>query len=247
MATPSSKLREIRTRQEGTRGDAYSSEIQVADIAVAVASNLDKRFGAQTPLGNSADCSWPPPAPGRNGSKGAGQVMTLGGDRSGSLCLHPDPRGLPVRLLAGLLQLRPRRPRDPNGIEALVKIHESHAGGGTEILFVDDNLYIMQRGGFGAQLGLILVLNNRGDSWQGKTVSILWPNRRLSAAAWWSATDPNRPVEKQPPPTERSICGRHRAGMPSIVFARGQLSSRLSEGISQQRRFRDRTHQQPQP
>ncbi len=84
----------------------------------------------------------------------------------------------------------------PNGIEALIAIHESHAGGTTSVLTVDDNLYIMQRSGSGAQPGLIFVLNNLGDAWNGQTVRVQWPGRLLKVAAWWSSSDPGIPVDK---------------------------------------------------
>src|SRR5574342_892124 len=37
----------------------------------------------------------------------------------------------------------------PNGIAALVSAHEKYASGNTEVLYVDDNLYVMQRMGYG--------------------------------------------------------------------------------------------------
>jgi alpha-amylase len=72
----------------------------------------------------------------------------------------------------------------PNGIQALIQAHEAHAGGGTNVLYVDDDLYIMQRSGFGAQNGLLYVLNNRGDIWNGTTVQTQWKNADLEAVAW---------------------------------------------------------------
>lgn len=53
-------------------------------------------------------------------------------------------------------------PGEPSGIQRLVQVHESHAGGGTNILYVDDVLYIMERTGTGAQPGLVFSLNNTG-------------------------------------------------------------------------------------
>jgi len=72
----------------------------------------------------------------------------------------------------------------PNGIAALVAIHEKYAGGATQVLCAGSDLYIMQRTGFGAQPGLALVLNNRGDQWSGASVQTQWPNRQLVPAAW---------------------------------------------------------------
>jgi alpha-amylase len=53
---------------------------------------------------------------------------------------------------------------DPGGIERLIKVHESHAGGGTAIRYVDDLLYVMERVGIGSQPGLLFALNNSGGA-----------------------------------------------------------------------------------
>jgi len=73
----------------------------------------------------------------------------------------------------------------PNGIAALVSAHEKYAGGETQVLYVDDDLYIMQRGGYGDKPGLIYVLNNRGDAWNGAWVNTCWQNTTLTPVAWW--------------------------------------------------------------
>jgi alpha-amylase len=80
-----------------------------------------------------------------------------------------------------------------SGIDALVRIHESNAGGATEVLHVDDNLYIMQRTGARAtpgtqpaaspQKGLVFVLNNTA-TWNGAAVQTHWPNTLFRPAAW---------------------------------------------------------------
>jgi alpha-amylase len=82
----------------------------------------------------------------------------------------------------------------PHGIDALVRAHEDFAGGGTQVLWLDDNLYIMQRGGYGDKPGLIYVLNNLGDRWNGAWVTTQWQNIELNPVAWWSKTDLNRPA-----------------------------------------------------
>jgi alpha-amylase len=64
-------------------------------------------------------------------------------------------------------------------------------------LYVDDSLYIMQRTGYEDKPGLIYVLNNRGDSWNGTWVSTRWQNTAFSPVAWWSKTDLNRPGEQR--------------------------------------------------
>ena len=62
----------------------------------------------------------------------------------------------------------------PNGIAALVGAHEHFAGGATQVLFAGDDVYIMQRVGDSTHPGLVYVLNNRGDSWNGATVQTQW-------------------------------------------------------------------------
>ena len=83
-----------------------------------------------------------------------------------------------------------------NGIAALVQAHEKYAGGATDILYVDDNLYIMQRTGYGEDAGLVYVLNNAGDTWSGRMVTTLWPSASFQPVAWWSATDMARPINQ---------------------------------------------------
>ncbi|HLL74975.1 MAG TPA: alpha-amylase family glycosyl hydrolase [Pyrinomonadaceae bacterium] len=72
----------------------------------------------------------------------------------------------------------------PNGIEALAAAHGRYAGGTTEILHADDDLYLMRRRGHGAQPGLVLALNNRGDGWRGTRVRTGWASRRFAPVAW---------------------------------------------------------------
>jgi len=83
-----------------------------------------------------------------------------------------------------------------NGIDALVKAHEQFAGGSTSILYVDDNLYIMQRKGFGPQPGLIYVLNNNA-TWNGAWVQTQWLNKTMKVIAHWGSTDLAAPQDKQ--------------------------------------------------
>ena len=82
-----------------------------------------------------------------------------------------------------------------SGIAALVNIHENYAGGSTTILFTDDNLYIMQRNGFGSQKGLLLVMNNYGDRWNGKNIITQWNNSLLKPVAWYSKNDNSIPQD----------------------------------------------------
>jgi len=82
----------------------------------------------------------------------------------------------------------------PNGIAALVSAHEKYAGGNSSVLHLSDNLYIMQRGGYDNQPGLIYVLNNRGDCWDGAWVNTQWHDAELTCVAWWSKMDMAQPV-----------------------------------------------------
>jgi alpha-amylase len=84
-----------------------------------------------------------------------------------------------------------------NGIAALVSVHEKYAAGATSTLYLDDNLYIMQRSGYRGQPGLIYVLNNRGDRWDGQWVHTQWRNVDLVPVAWWSKVDMEQPLIKR--------------------------------------------------
>lgn len=88
------------------------------------------------------------------------------------------------------------RENTPNGIAALIKVHEQYAGGDTSVLYVDDNLYIIQREGINDQPGLIYVLNNTGQ-WNGSRVKTQWINKNFTAVAWWSNGDMAMPQPKQ--------------------------------------------------
>ena len=92
----------------------------------------------------------------------------------------------------------------PNGIAALVQVHEKYAGGATQTLYLDDDLYIMQRTGYGDKPGLIYVLNNRGDRWNGAWVNTRWQNATFSPVAWWGNTDRSRPADQSAGPDGRS-------------------------------------------
>jgi alpha-amylase len=83
----------------------------------------------------------------------------------------------------------------PNGIAALVAAHEKYAGGATQVLYSDDNLYIMQRTGSGAQPGLVYVLNNLGSAWNGITVQTQWTNTQFEPVAY-GGPDAGRPQDK---------------------------------------------------
>ena len=82
-----------------------------------------------------------------------------------------------------------------SGIAALVRVHEQYAAGGTTILYCDDNLYIMQRQGNGAQKGLILVLNNSG-AWNGHYVTTQWASAHFKPEAWCGRNNTDIPADK---------------------------------------------------
>jgi alpha-amylase len=84
----------------------------------------------------------------------------------------------------------------PNGIAALVRAHEKYAGGDTQTLWLDDNLYIMQRNGYGDKPGLVYVLNNYGGDWRGSLVNTQWYNASFEPVAWWSKSDMSRPIDQ---------------------------------------------------
>jgi len=105
--------------------------------------------------------------------------------------------GYPCVFWQDYFNLQLAKENSPNGIEALVKIHEQNAGGTTTTLHVDDNLYTMQRNGTTNQPGLIFVLNNLGDSWAGQWVETKWKNVKFKAAAWGShQNETEAPIEK---------------------------------------------------
>jgi len=84
----------------------------------------------------------------------------------------------------------------PNGIAALVRAHEKFAGGATQTLWLDDNLYIMQRTGYEDKPGLIYVLNNHGGDWRGALANTQWTNASFEPVAWWSKIDMARPINQ---------------------------------------------------
>ena len=83
-----------------------------------------------------------------------------------------------------------------NGIAALVQAHGKFAGGDTQTLWLEDDLYIMQRTGYQDKPGLIYVLNNHGRDWRGSQVDTRWPNTAFEPVAWWSKSDMARPIAK---------------------------------------------------
>jgi len=87
------------------------------------------------------------------------------------------------------------QPNTQIGIDALIKVHEQNAAGPTQVLFVNDDLYIMQRPGNANQSGLLFILNNSG-SWNGAWIQTRWINTQLVPAAWRGRDDLSMPQEK---------------------------------------------------
>ena len=81
-----------------------------------------------------------------------------------------------------------------SGIAALVKVHEQYAGGATDILYCDDDLYIMQRRGSGEQKGLVFVLNNSAR-WNGRLVNTQWASTQFVPQAWRGKDNTDTPQE----------------------------------------------------
>ena len=71
-----------------------------------------------------------------------------------------------------------------SGIDALISVHENYTGGESDILYVDDNLYILQRRGHENQRGIIYVLNKTEGEWKGEQVETQWKNARFTPVAW---------------------------------------------------------------
>ena len=94
-----------------------------------------------------------------------------------------------------------------NVIDKLISIRKTYAGGTTTTLYGSDDLYIMQRDGYGSQPGLILVMND-GDTWKGAWVHTKWTNQVLRDAmgrAYDEWVDYNGWVELWAPPQSYTI------------------------------------------
>ncbi len=85
------------------------------------------------------------------------------------------------------------QPGKKDGIDALVSVHEGFAGGSSDILYADDDLYIMQRGGNDNQKGLIYILNKTEGRWNGKRIQTQWKNTGFIPFAWRGTNDSNMP------------------------------------------------------
>ena len=109
---------------------------------------------------------------------------------------------------------------------------------------VDDDLYIMERTGWQAATGLVFVLNNRGDGWNGTYVDTTRPNTVYRPVAWGGRdTDIPEPTEHggrtaaassgRRPAATRSTC-LHWTGPPHpnplLRFAEERRPNRIRSG-----------------
>lgn len=88
------------------------------------------------------------------------------------------------------------RPGTPHGIAALVDVHERHAMGATDVLHVDDSLYVMQRRGVDGRGGVVVAINTSRSAWRGARVDTAFPARKLTAVAYGSTLDAGTPDAK---------------------------------------------------
>jgi alpha-amylase len=82
-----------------------------------------------------------------------------------------------------------------SGIHALVKCQGQYAKGPMVTHHIGSDLYVMERLGIDDKPGLILVMNNRGDRWQGVWVHTSKPSTRFIPVAWRGKDDLNPPAE----------------------------------------------------
>ena len=81
------------------------------------------------------------------------------------------------------------------GIKQLLWVHYRLAGGSTTVLYKDNDLYIAQRNGYGSNPGLVIVINDNGNTWKGARVRTKWANTTLHAYAW-DGRDTSQPQRK---------------------------------------------------
>ncbi|MEP7382782.1 MAG: alpha-amylase family glycosyl hydrolase [Gemmatimonadota bacterium] len=84
----------------------------------------------------------------------------------------------------------------PGGIAALVELHERDAHGDTEVLYVDDGLYVMQRRGLDGDGGLVVAINSTRTAWRGEWVATAFAATFLTPVAYGSSLDPGAPQAK---------------------------------------------------
>ena len=87
------------------------------------------------------------------------------------------------------------QPGTRSGIDSLISAHEKFAGGDADILYVDYDLYILQRRGHDNLKGLIYVLNKSEAGWNGRSVQTIWPNTRFTPQSWRGTNTLSTPGE----------------------------------------------------
>jgi alpha-amylase len=88
------------------------------------------------------------------------------------------------------------RAGEASGIEALVQVHEARALGASDVLHVDDGLYIMQRRGLDGRGGLVLAINSTGNAWRGEWVTTAFAGATLTPVAYGSSREVGIPQAK---------------------------------------------------
>lgn len=84
-------------------------------------------------------------------------------------------------------------PGQPSGIDALVAVHETCAGGQAITRYISDDLYIMERAGMQKQPGLIFVLNMR-DCWHGAWIDTNHSDSFFRPVAWRGNSSMDAPL-----------------------------------------------------
>lgn len=83
---------------------------------------------------------------------------------------------------------------EPSGIDALISVNKHYAGGDAIPRYISDDLYIMERAGWNDQPGLIFVLNNRRDRWNGSWVDTTQNNTHFEPVAWRGNANMDTPI-----------------------------------------------------
>ena len=87
------------------------------------------------------------------------------------------------------------RPGTPNGIDALIQAHHKYAGGDSQILHADPDLYIMQRVGWKDETrsaGADLCAEQPGRQVVRHPVKTKWANQKFVPIAWDGHDDASR-------------------------------------------------------
>ena len=127
--------------------------------------------------------------------------------------LHPHAPRLSVRVLARLLRARAGASRQPARHRGAGVRPRGDAGGEPIVRYVDDDLYVMERTGWQSAPGLVFVLNNRGDGWDGTFVDTSRAGTAFRPVAWSGRDD------AAPQPTATAADGRGQFWAPPRGYA----------------------------